>query len=78
LNFSDFSVANGYIKALSCPPMNRFLFTPRATTIYEVVMEYPPESPKDTKIREKRELDDRKKIRKNASKKEYLKVKGLF
>eukprot|EP01114_Cavostelium_apophysatum_P015326 TRINITY_DN4148_c0_g1_i1.p1 TRINITY_DN4148_c0_g1~~TRINITY_DN4148_c0_g1_i1.p1 ORF type:complete len:548 (+),score=139.82 TRINITY_DN4148_c0_g1_i1:161-1804(+) len=62
-NLKDFlltKLANGYIKALSCPPMNRLFYIPRAASLVDLAKKYPQESDKDQKLRQAQESELRK------------------
>jgi len=47
---------NGFVMTKKCPPMNRMYYIPRSHAINDLVSKYPPETPKDRKIRENNEF----------------------
>jgi hypothetical protein len=76
-----FLVHNGFLMTKKCPPMNRMYYIPRFHCIREIVARYPPETPKDKKLREQNELrayDTEVKRLEGLGQKQNIIIKGTY
>lgn len=70
---------NGYLTALTCPPMNRLFYVPRAAALKDLAEQFPPESDREVKAKEKQKIIDRVELRKqNNTRRSELIVRGFF